>query len=297
MPACHGSQDCCSQCPWLHSRPLSTHASTKGSGTCTGKSGSVLWSPCSFPESWCAHVFFVSSKSLFPQSCACSVISPTDLQSQIPGNSQSIRWIPWLRKWLWFLGVFAAVWEFLWYNCSPVCELSAQQLYGGANGDLLQEDWCHMPNLLGVLQPEPLPPWQGTADSCLHRRHSNTLRQVWVSCRSHCSFPWVLVCRRFCLCIRGISGGYEVWLNMIVPFLPSCWGSSFALGCRVSLFGGIQHSPVDGCSAASWGFVVLTGEDEHMSFYSAIFPGSSAYRIHLQRSVQFLGWKDLLEKA
>ena len=49
-------------------------------------------------------------------------------------------------------------------------------------------------------------------------------------------------------------------------FLPSCCGFSFALGHGVSFFGGFQHSPVDGCSAASFNFGVLTGEDEHMSF-------------------------------
>ena len=31
------------------------------------------------------------------------------------------------------------------------------------------------------------------------------------------------------------------------------------------VFGEIQHSPVNGCSAASCNFGVLTGEDEHMS--------------------------------
>ena len=56
-------------------------------------------------------------------------------------------------------------------------------------------------------------------------------------------------------------------LNVIFPLLPSCWGFSFALGCGVSFFGGIQHSPVDGCLAASCSFGVLTGEDEHTSFY------------------------------
>ena len=39
----------------------------------------------------------------------------------------------------------------------------------------------------------------------------------------------------------------------------------------IFFFGGIQHSPVDGCSAVSCNFGVLAGEDEHMSFYSAIF--------------------------
>ena len=60
--------------------------------------------------------------------------------------------------------------------------------------------------------------------------------------------------------------------NMISPLLQSCWGFSFALGCGVSFFGGIQHSPVNGCSAASYNFGVLMGEDERMSFYPANLP-------------------------
>ena len=59
-------------------------------------------------------------------------------------------------------------------------------------------------------------------------------------------------------------------LNMISPFLPFWGGFSFALGCRVSFFGGIQHSPADDCSAASCNFGVHEGEDEHTSFYSSI---------------------------
>ena len=53
-------------------------------------------------------------------------------------------------------------------------------------------------------------------------------------------------------------------LNMISPLLPSYLGFSFALVREVSIFDGIQHSPVDGCSAVSCNFGVLTGEDEHM---------------------------------
>ena len=68
---------------------------------------------------------------------------------------------------------------------------------------------------------------------------------------------------------------WRVWgliLNMILPLLPSCWGFSFALGCGVSFFFfcGIQYSPFTGCSAASCNFGVLAGEDEHVSFNSAI---------------------------
>ena len=54
-------------------------------------------------------------------------------------------------------------------------------------------------------------------------------------------------------------------LNVILPLLSSCWGFSFAPGCEVSFFGGIQHSPADGCSAGSCSFGVLA-EDEHILF-------------------------------
>ena len=119
----------------------------------------------------------------------------------------------------------------------------------------------------GLLHPEPLPLWPATADPYLCKRYSNTQRQVWLS-------------------LYGVSGSWahkilfepskrlwRVWdliLNAITPLLPSCWGFFFALGRGVSFFGGTQHSAVDGCSAVSYNFEVLTGKDECMSFYSAI---------------------------
>ena len=39
----------------------------------------------------------------------------------------------------------------------------------------------------------------------------------------------------------------------------------------ISFFGGISHFPVYSCSAVSCSFGVLAGEDERMSFYSAVF--------------------------
>ena len=50
-----------------------------------------------------------------------------------------------------------------------------------------------------------------------------------------------------------------------------CWGFSFAVGHGLSFFSGIQHSPVNVCSATSGNFGTFPGEDEHTSFYSAIF--------------------------
>ena len=61
---------------------------------------------------------------------------------------------------------------------------------------------------------------------------------------------------------------WQVWgliLNVIFPLLPSCWDFSFAFGCGVYFFCGIQHSSVDSCSAVSCYFGVLTG-DEYMFF-------------------------------
>ena len=52
------------------------------------------------------------------------------------------------------------------------------------------------------------------------------------------------------------------------PPLPSSWGFSFAIG-RWVFFGRIQHSPVDGCSAASRDLGVLAAEDECITFYSS----------------------------
>ena len=76
---------------------------------------------------------------------------------------------------------FLTVWEFLWFNCPADWGSSAQRLYGGANGDLLQEGLCHTLHDPGLLQPEPLSPRQATADPCLCRRHSDTQRQAWLS--------------------------------------------------------------------------------------------------------------------
>ena len=42
--------------------------------------------------------------------------------------------------------------EFFWYNFSAVSGSSAQRLYGGANGDLLQEGLCYMLHDPGLLQ-------------------------------------------------------------------------------------------------------------------------------------------------
>ena len=116
-------------------------------------------------------------------------------------------------------------------------------------------------------------PAAGQHDPCLHQRLLDTHGQVLVSLLwGHGSFllgpgvPQVLLVPStslfplscvsagvslWVLCTQGMFEPseclWQVWgltLNMILPLLPSCWGFSFALGCGLSFFGGIQHSPV-----------------------------------------------------
>ena len=70
-----------------------------------------------------------------------------------------------------------------------------------------------------------------------------------------------------------IGVGFD--FNVIAPLLPSCCSFSFVLGCWISFFVcRFQHPPVDGCLENSSNFGILT-EDEHTSFYCAIFHGST----------------------
>ena len=133
-------------------------------------------------------------------------------------------------------------------------------LYGGVNGNRLQEGLCHS-SVCSTQSPCP-----SSRPLLTHLSAGDTQTQ-------------------FCLSLCGVSGSWcpqglfepsehlwWVWglsLYVILPFLPSCWGCSFALGCVVSFFGGIQHFPVNSYSAASCNFEVLSG-DEHMSFCSTI---------------------------
>ena len=121
--------------PCLHWRLQDTHGQVWVS---------LLWGHCSFLLGPGAHkVLFVPSKSLFPQSCVSSVI-----KSHWPPKSNSLGVLvplpdPQVGKSVVRLRTFVTVGEFLWDHCSAICGLSAQQLYGGVNGDLLQEDLCH----------------------------------------------------------------------------------------------------------------------------------------------------------
>ena len=137
-------------------------------------------------------------------------------------------------------------------------------LCGGVNGDLLQEGLCHSqvcctqsPCLCG----RPLLTHTPTGDTqTLKGRSDGSVsvdspgaHQVLFELSKHLWRVWDLI------------------LNVILSFLLSCWGVSFALARAVCFVGGIQHSPVNSCSAMICNFGVLVGEDEATSFYSTIY--------------------------
>ena len=110
------------------------------------------------------------------------------------------------------------------------------QLYGGVNGNLLQEGLCHTqvcctqsPCLCG----RPLLTHTSTGDTQTLKGRSGSVSVGSPSVHEVLSEPsehlWWL---------------WDLILNVILPLLQSCWGFSFALGCGVSFFGGIQHSPI-----------------------------------------------------
>ena len=86
-----------------------------------------------------------------------------------------------------------------------------------------------------LLQPEPLSPWQVTADLCLLRRHS-TLKD-----RSGSVSVGSLGPGAHKVLFKPSEHLWQVWgliLNVILPLLLSCWGFSFALGHGVSFLVG-----------------------------------------------------------
>ena len=150
--------------------------------------------------------------------------------------------------------------------------MSTLRLCGGTNGDLLQEDLHHTQCLPELLWPVLLSPRQATADPCLHRRSSSTHRQVWLS------LLWqplllslgpgahkVLFVPSKSLVEMRFDIKHDCASPIVLFQLPICpwtWGIFF--------FGGFQHPPFNGCSAANCGFDVLTEEDELMPFCSTI---------------------------
>ena len=156
--------------------------------------------------------------------------------------------------------------------------MSAWLLHGEGNATSSKRRYATL-RLPGLLQPEPLSLQQATADLCLYRRHSNTQKQIWLSLcgasGSWCTQGFV------CALPASLAGmGFDSKHDFVPPTIllgiflcPWMWVFFF-------FFGGIQHSPVDGCSAVSCNFGVLSGEDECTFFYSMILKSKELRRSH-----------------
>ena len=189
------------------------------------------------------QVLLVPFKSVSPVLWKFCNQIPLAFKVKFPGGSHSLCQNPgWEIRCA--PRTFATVWELLWYSCSPVCGLSAQQLYSGTNGNFLQKDLCYLPCPPVLLQ---LFPWQVTADLCLPRRHSYTQGQVWLWLlwKSLLNFLGPGAHKILFAPSKYLWWVWDLILNEIVPFYHLVGASPFPFS--FSLFGGIQHSPVNGC--------------------------------------------------
>ena len=251
-------QDCCSQCPWPHGRPLFTHASIEDSWTLTGKSGSVSCGVTApfFRVPGAHKVLCVLSKNLSPQSCVSSVI-----KSHWPSKSNSLGFsvrLPDPR-----LGTLLLALE-LSQQCKNFFGIIVFQFVGCLLGGFMLGLNCHASQVCF------------SHSTCPHSRPllTYTLQETLKHSKAGLAqFLWGLLVNTGCFqpskCLWWMWG---LFLSAVLLLLPSCWGFSFALESGVSFFGGIQHSPVDGYSTVSCNFGVLTGEDEHTSIFTWTSP-------------------------
>ena len=228
-------------------------------------------------------VLFMPSKSLFPQSCVSSGMSivwlmltsskrtyaiPTSAAPRTLTLWQATAALCLCRRHKHSSGSVSVGDSGFWCTQDFVCAIQESVspflckfwwLYGGVNCNLLKEGFCYT-QVCSTQGPcpcsRPLLTHTSTGDTQTLKGRSGSgsvespgMHKVLSEPSEHLWPVWGLI------------------VNAISPLLPSCCG--FALGHGVYFFGGIQHSPVDGCSAASCNFGVLAGEDEHTSFYSA----------------------------
>ena len=126
----------------------------------------------------------------------------------VPPTLQQATTDPCLHQRL--LDTHGQVWvSLLWGHCSFLLGPSAHKVLFVPSKSLFPQSWVSSGgSVVGLmatsskrayviprsLHQEPLPLQQATADLCLHRRHSNTQRKVWLHLWGVC----ILVHTRFC---------------------------------------------------------------------------------------------------
>ena len=202
-------QDYCIQCPWPQSRSLLTHAFAVGAwqpraSLAQSLMGSLLLSP----RSWCTQGFVCAlENSVSPVLWKFCNQIPLAFKVIFPGGSQSLCQIPRLGNLLWCLELLK--------QCKNFCGIIFLQfmgfLFSGSIVGLMvtsskktyatsftfhDHNCCQSPCLCGRPQL-----------TCAYTGDTKTLkgRSGSVSCGGHCSFPWVLVHTRFCLCLLSMK--------------------------------------------------------------------------------------------
>ena len=225
------------------------------------------------PGSWCIQGFVCALQdSVSPVLWKFCCEMPLASEVKFPGDSQSFCWIPMLGNLLWVLDNFFVITVLQFVRClldgSMVGLMATSSKRAYATHSVSQV--CCSQNPYPCVRPLLTHASSGDTQTVKSRPDSvpvgslgSSVHKVLFEPSDH---PWKV-------------GGLLV--NVISPFLSSCCGFSFALGHGVSFFSGIQHSPVSGYSAMSCNFGILSGEDEHTSFYSVILSLNVCVYLHI----------------
>ena len=160
-----------------------------------------------------------------------------------------------------------------WYPQDFVCALQDWSVWfpQSCGSPVIKSHWPSRSDSLGI--PRPFVRFSGLEAWCGAQNFHNSGRTSLVLLLS-------------CL-------GSPTWweLDLILLWLhPSCYlteaSSCFSMG--VYFFGGFQRPPVNGCSATSCNFGVLTGGSECTSFYSAILKQMRLYSSLQRKSFAYL---------
>ena len=224
-----------------------------------------------FLGSWCSWGFVCAlQESVSPVLSQFCNQSPLAFKVKFPGGSQSLWRIPRLGNLLWVLELLQ--------QCKNVFGTAVLQFVGHLlSGSMVELMAASSTSVYAaccasqVCCSQSPPPHGSRCSPRLHRRQSNTQRLVWLSLcgvsGSQCthSFVWVLWASL-------VGMGFHYKHDFTPPTI--LLGLRYCPWTWVSFFGGIQHSPLDGCSTVGFNFGALTGEDDSMSFYSAILSPS-----------------------
>ena len=219
------------------------------------------------PGSWCTQ-YFVCALHVSVSPVLWKFCNQIPLASKVPWDISVPLPDPQVVKSVLCPRTFLMLREFLWYSCSTVCGSSDEWLFGGSNGNLLQEGLCHTLCDLGLLQSEPLLTCASTGDT-------QTLKSRSDSVSVEVSESWWN---------QGFVSALQASLaSMRFDYKHDFSSLTILLGCLlcpwtwVFFFGGIQHSPVSGCSVASCNFgvsqeKVSTFPSTLLSYFQVIIP-------------------------